>query len=458
MYLENGVYKYSESIDFEVLSISVSINGEPVVVYDLASGEELPSNVVQALFDDKVIKWAHNAIFERICLSEWLKRTYPLFYKQYGRSNLNPTCWRCTMVLGVYYGLPASLNDMGKALKLENQKLEEGKKLVKNFCQPCKPTSGNNYRTRNLPAHNPDEWKLFLEYNRRDVEVALEIKAILSKYQLPQNFWQEYALDQEINDRGILVDTNSVSNAVRFCEQYMADTTTALKNLTGIDNPNSIQQMKAWLESKDIKVASLDKNAVDALMLTVPADIKTILTLYRKMKKTSVAKYTKMFNARGRDGRIRGAFQFYGAKLKLTICYQAKTKTNNIEFRYQDNILFITLPSGRELCYRNPKIELGELGQEITYDDAKIGVRVKSYGAKFVENIVQGISRDILANAMMRLQSRGAIIAHVHDEVVLECHKSESVDKICELMSIPPDWMPDINLKVEGFESMYYRK
>lgn len=217
------------------------------------------------------------------------------------------------MVLGVYYGLPASLNDMGKALKLENQKLEEGKKLVKNFCQPCKPTSGNNYRTRNLPAHNPDEWKLFLEYNRRDVEVALEIKAILSKYQLPQNFWQEYALDQEINDRGILVDTNSVSNAVRFCEQYMADTTTALKKLTGIDNPNSIQQMKSWLESKGIKVASLDKNAVDNLMLTVPADIKAILMLYRKMKKTSVAKYTKMFNAQGRDGRIRGAFQFYGA-------------------------------------------------------------------------------------------------------------------------------------------------
>lgn len=161
---------------------------------------------------------------------------------------------------------------------------------------------------------------------------------------------------------------------------------------------------------------------------------------------------------RSANPNIVKLWQTVKEKLKLTICYQAKTKTNNIEFRYQDNILFITLPSGRELCYRNPKIELGEFGQEITYDDAKIGVRVKSYGAKFVENIVQGISRDILANAMMRLQSRGTIIAHVHDEVVLECHKSESVDKICEIMSIPPTWMPDINLKVEGFESMYYRK
>ena len=634
---KSGVYKYIASSDSELLTITVSVNDETPITYDLASGEELPLHIVQDLLNDKVIKWAHNAIFERICLSEWLKRTYPVFYQRYGRNYLNPACWRCTMILGMYYGLPASLKDMGKSLKLEQQKLEEGNTLVKYFCQPCKPTISNGQRTRNLPSHNPEAWKLFLEYNLRDVEVTLEIKTILSKYQLPQNFWQEYALDQKINDLGILIDPDLVTNAVRFCNEYIADTTATLQRLTGVDNPNSTQQMKKWLETKGISTKSLDKDALDNLITTVPPNIKETLILYQKIRKTSVTKYEKMLAVRCIDGRIRGAFQFYGAnrtgrwagrqvqfqnlpkgntsnlenarklvkagdynafkaqynsvldilsglvrntivpsddsklivadysaiearvlafianetwrlkvfendedlycasasnmfdvtvekngingelrqkgkvaelalgyggsigalkamgaikmglseqelptlvqawrsansnivklwaaveeKLKLTIRYHVPTETNNIRFHYQDNVLFLVLPSGRELCYRNPRIEHGKFGQEvITYNDTKIGSRTESYGAKFVENIVQGISRDILANAMIHLQPYGHIVAHVHDEVILECSKEETVEHICEIMSVPPTWMPNIHLKVEGFESMYYKK
>ena len=634
---KSGIYKYVTSSDFEILTITVSVDSEVPVTYDLASGDELPLDIVQDLLNDKVIKWAHNAIFERICLSEWLKRTYPIFYERCGRIYLNPTCWRCTMVLVMYYGLPASLKDIGKVLKLENQKLEEGKSLVKYFCQPCKPTKSNGHRTRNLPLHNLEAWKLFLKYNRRDVEVSLEIKDILSKYPLPTTFWQEYSLDQEINDWGILIDSDLVTNAVKFCNEYIADTIATLQKLTGVANPNSTPQMKKWLETKGILTKSLDKDALDKLIATSPPDIKGILVLYQRIKKTSVSKYEKMLDVRCIDGRIRGAFQFYGAsrtgrwagrqvqfqnlpksnisdlenarelikagdyntfksqydsvlntlsgivrnaivpnngskliiadysaiearvlafianetwrlkvfennedlycasasnmfgipvekngingelrqkgkiaelalgyggavgalkdmgatkmglveqelstlvqawrsaninivkfwrdvedKLKLTIRYHVQTKTNTIGFRYQDNMLFITLPSGRELCYRNPKIELGKFGQEtITYDDTKIGVRKESYGAKFVENIVQGISRDILVNAMINIQPYGHIVAHVHDEVVLECNKEETGEHICDLMSVPPTWMPNIKLKVEGFESMYYKK
>ena len=253
----SGVYKYITSSDFEILTITVSINDEAPITYDLASGEELPLDIVQDLLNDSVTKWAHNAIFERICLSEWLKRNYPSLYEQYARNYLNPACWKCTMVLGLYYGLPASLKEMGKALNLPNQKLEAGKNLIKYFCQPCKPTKINSGRTRNLPHHNLEDWKIFLEYNKRDVEVALEIKAILSQYPLPPNLWQEYALDQVINDTGILIDSDLVSNAVEFCKQYTAEVGSKLKELTGVTNPNSIQQMKTWLASKGIQTNSL---------------------------------------------------------------------------------------------------------------------------------------------------------------------------------------------------------
>lgn len=256
---------YILDADFEIQTMTVSVDDGVPVTYDLASGEEIPLGIVQDLLNDSVIKWAHNAVFERICLSEWLKRTYPVFFPRYERKYLNPVCWKCTMILGMYYGLPASLSDMGKSLKLENQKLEEGTNLVKYFCKPCKPTASNGQRTRNLPSYNPEAWKLFLEYNRRDVEVTLGIKAILSKYPLPQNFWQEYALDQEINDWGILIDPDLVTNAVKFCNEYIADTTATLQKLTGVANPNSTQQMKRWLETKGISTKSLDKDALNNL-------------------------------------------------------------------------------------------------------------------------------------------------------------------------------------------------
>lgn len=310
---KEGVYRYAKLINFEILTMALSINDGETIIYDIVSSEEVPLKIIQAILDDSVTKWAHNAIFERICLSEWLKRNYPSLYEQYGRNYLNPACWKCTMVLGLYYGLPASLKEMGKALNLPNQKLEAGKNLIKYFCQPCKPTKINGGRTRNLPHHNLEDWKIFLEYNKRDVEVALEIKAILSQYPLPPNLWQEYALDQVINDTGILIDSDLVSNAVEFCKQYTAEVGSKLKELTGVTNPNSIQQMKTWLASKGIQTNSLDKTAIDNLLLNVPEEIKEILILYQRINKTSVSKYEKMLAVRCIDGRIRGTFQFYGA-------------------------------------------------------------------------------------------------------------------------------------------------
>ena len=215
-----GVYKYAESPDFEILLFGVSVDGSEVTVYDLASGDTVPEEIIRALSDDSVIKWAYNASFERVCLSVWLRRNYPQYFSSYSiegdtvRNYLDPSSWRCSLVWGAYMGLPLSLEGIGKVLKLENQKMAEGKALIRYFCVPCKPTKANGGRTRNLPEHDPVKWSTFIAYNKRDVETEMAIQKKLSKFPAPDFLWEEYHLDQEINDRGIQLDMVLVEQAI----------------------------------------------------------------------------------------------------------------------------------------------------------------------------------------------------------------------------------------------------
>ena len=314
-----GVYKYAESENFEILLFAVSVNNGPVKVYDLASGQTIPKLILDALTDDTVIKWAFNATFERICLSWYLKRNYPEYFSSYSipedtvGSYLDPSSWRCSMIWSAYMGLPLSLENVGAVLKLKDQKLKEGKDLIRYFCTPCKPTKANGGRTRNLPEHAPEKWELFKKYNKRDVEVELAIKQRLSKFPVPDSVWEEYRLDQEINDRGILIDMPLVENAIRFDENSKAAITAAMQEKTGLENPNSVLQMHDWLQSKGIESDSLDKKAIKELLQTVPEDVADVLRLRKQLAKSSVKKYQAMQNAACSDGRARGMFQFYGA-------------------------------------------------------------------------------------------------------------------------------------------------
>jgi DNA polymerase len=318
-----GVYKYAESDAFEILLFAVSINNGPVTVYDLANGDTLPRIILEALTDDSIIKWAFNATFERVCLSWYLRRNYPEYFKSYSipedtvGNYLDPASWRCSMIWSAYMGLPLSLENVGAVLKLKDQKLKEGKDLIRYFCTPCKPTKANGGRTRNLPEHAPDKWELFKSYNKRDVEVELAIKQKLSRFPVPESVWEEYHLDQEINDRGIAIDLPLVENAIYFDELSKASITKSMTEMTGLDNPNSVLQMHDWLNSKGIESDSLDKKAIKELLNKsdheVSPDIKEVLKLRQKLAKSSVKKYQAMQNAICKDGRARGMFQFYGA-------------------------------------------------------------------------------------------------------------------------------------------------
>ena len=642
-----GVYKYAESPNFDILTFGVSVNDEPIKVYDLVSGEKLPKDIIEAITDDKVMKIAHNAVFERVCLSIWIKINYPQYFKSYniesdtGHQYLNPQSWRCTMVMAAYCTLPSSLKEIGKILKLKNQKLEEGKSLIDYFCKPCRPTSSNGGRRRNLPEHATDKWETFKKYNCRDVEVEMAVYEKLSKFSIPEFIWEEYCLDQMINDRGVKLDMNLVEQAILFDSLNTKEVTSKLKDLTALENPNSVQQMKNWLFDNGINVESLDKNAVEtAISTTSSKKVIQVLKLYQQLKKSSVKKYEAMKSTACSDNRSRGLFQFYGAsrtgrwagryaqlqnlprnyiqnleeirelvksgeyeKLKIedkpissilselirtalvpndnfkfivadfssiearvlskianetwrlkvfdnnediycasasqmfgvpvekhgqnahlrqkgkiaelalgyggsvgalkamgaldmgineeelpilvnswrfanpnivnlwwdidkaaknTITQQLDNEVNSIKFKFRSGILFIILPSGRHLCYLNPRVEIGNFGKEsITYSginsETKKWDRIETYGAKLTENIVQAISRDILAYAMLNLKDYN-IVAHIHDEVVIECSKDMSVDSICQQMSITPPWIEGLNLRAEGFESMFYKK
>ena len=314
-----GVYKYAESSDFEILLFGVSVDGGEVTVYDLASGDTVPEEIIRALADDSVIKWAYNASFERVCLSVWLRRNYPQYFSSYSieddtvRNYLDPSSWRCSLVWGAYMGLPLSLEGIGKVLKLENQKMAEGKALIRYFCVPCKPTKANGGRTRNLPEHDPVKWSTFIAYNKRDVETEMAIQQKLSKFPVPDFLWEEYHLDQEINDRGIQLDMVLVEQAIAIDNRSREELSAKMRQLTALENPNSVQQMKEWLTKHGLEVDSLDKKAVKELLKTAPPELAQALELRQQLARSSVKKYIAMENCVCADGRCRGMFQFYGA-------------------------------------------------------------------------------------------------------------------------------------------------
>ena len=640
-----GVYKYAESPNFEVLLFGASVDGGEVTVYDLASGDTVPEEIIRALADDSVIKWAYNASFERVCLSVWLRRNYPQYFSSYSieddtvRNYLDPSSWRCSLVWGAYMGLPLSLEGIGKVLKLENQKMAEGKALIRYFCVPCKPTKANGGRMRNLPEHDPVKWSTFIAYNKRDVETEMAIQQKLSKFPVPDFLWEEYHLDQEINDRGIQLDMVLVEQAIAIDERSREELSAKMRQLTALENPNSVQQMKEWLTKHGLEVDSLDKKAVKELLKTAPPELAEVLELRRQLAKSSVKKYQAMQNAVCADGRARGMFQFYGANrsgrwagrliqlqnlpqnhmthledarrlvragdyallsalydsvpevlselirtafvprdgykfivsdfsaiearvlsflaseswrlkvfaengdiycasasamfhvpvekhgqnahlrqkgkiaelalgyggsvgalksmgalemglaeeelqplvdawrtsnpnivqlwwdvdnaVKTTVRQRLDTETHGIRFRYRSGMLFIILPSGRQLCYVKPKMGTNKFGGEsVTYEgvgSTKKWERIESYGPKFVENIVQAISRDILMYAMRTL-SHCFIVGHVHDELIIECSMDVSPDAVCEQMGRTPPWIGGLNLRADGYETMFYKK
>ena len=644
-----GAYKYAESDHFEILLFGVSVNGGPVKVYDLACGDTIPEEILAALSDENITKWAFNASFERICLSNWLKRHYPEHFRGYSipedpaSKYLDPSSWKCTMIWAAYMGLPLSLEGVGAVLKLQDQKLTEGKDLIRYFCKPCKPTKANGGRTRNLPQHDSEKWILFKEYNRRDVEVEIAIKQKLARFPVPDFVWDEYHLDQEINDRGIMIDPEFVSNAIAFDERSKASLMSKMRDITGIDNPNSVQQMKKWLSDRGVKMESLGKKEVAKFVKdsigNMDSNITEALKLRLQLAKSSVRKYQAMQNVMCSDGRAHGMFQFYGANrsgrwagrliqlqnlpqnhipdlaearalvrsgdydtmnlpyndipdtlsqlirtafipkpgckfivsdysaiearvlahiagekwrskvfaegkdiycasasqmfdvpvekhginshlrqkgkiaelalgyggsvgalksmgaldnglleeelqplvnawrqanpsivqfwwdvdnaVKTTIRQRIKTEVRCIRFSYKSGMLFITLPSGRQLAYVKPRIGENRFGGEsVTYEGigaTKKWERIESYGPKFVENIVQAISRDLLCFAMRNL-SFCQIVGHVHDEVIIECGPEVSVQSLGDIMSRSPDWMPGILIRGDGYQCDFYQK
>lgn len=316
-----GVYKYAESPDFEILLFGYAVDGREVKVVDLAQGETLPEEILEALTDDSIIKWAFNANFERVCLSRYLTdlgRSLDPFHDHHPLSQdcamfLNPAGWKCSMVWSAYMGLPLSLEGVGAVLNLDNQKMKEGRDLIRYFCVPCKETKTNGGRTRNLPQHAPDKWNLFKSYNKRDVEVEMAIQERLQKYPVPDTVWEEYHQDQEINDRGIAIDLELARQAVAMDAKSRESLMGALKEKTGLENPNSVLQMLRWLEARGLKSDSLGKKQVKELLKTAQEPLRSVLQLRQKLAKSSVKKYQAMEMTACQDGRARGMFQFYGA-------------------------------------------------------------------------------------------------------------------------------------------------
>jgi DNA polymerase len=316
-----GVYKYAESPAFEILIFGYAVDGGEVQVVDLAQGESIPDEILDALTDESITKWAFNASFERVCLSRYLidlGMSLDPFHDHHPLSRecarfLNPAGWKCSMVWSAYMGLPLSLEGAGAVLKLDSQKMKEGRDLIRYFCVPCKETKSNGGRTRNLPQHAPDKWTLFKSYNKRDVEVEMAIQERLKNYPVPESVWDEYHLDQEINDRGIAIDRTLVAQAVAIDARSRESLMDELKERTGLENPNSVTQMLGWLEEHGMKTDSLGKKNVQELLKTAAEPLCSVLLLRQKLAKSSVRKYQAMEMTACKDGRARGMFQFYGA-------------------------------------------------------------------------------------------------------------------------------------------------
>ena len=318
---KSGVYRYCESPNFEILLFAYSVDYGPVQVVDLACGEQIPANVLDALTDDAVTKWAFNAAFERICLSRYLRDlgiSLDPFHDNHPLSQerarfLSPESWRCSMIWAATMGLPLSLEGAGAVLGLEKQKLTEGKDLIKYFCQPCAPTKANGQRTRNRPFHAPDKWEAFKRYNLRDVETEMGIQQKLARFPVPQQVLEEYHIDQEINDRGVRIDMELVRQAIQMDTHSRQELIAAMKRVTALENPNSVQQMKQWLSDNGMETETLDKKAVAELLKDAPAELQEALVLRQQLAKSSVRKYQAMSNTVCADDRARGMFQFFGA-------------------------------------------------------------------------------------------------------------------------------------------------
>lgn len=314
-----GIYKYAESPNFEILLFGYSVDGGAVSVVDLVNGESIPTEILIALTDDSVTKWAFNSQFERVCLSAYLKKNYPQYFKSYNADDdaagnyISPKGWKCSLVWAAYMGLPLSLKAVGEVLKLTNKKMDEGKALIKYFSVPCNPTKANGGRTRNLPEHDIQKWNTFKEYNKRDVEVEMSIHEKLHNFPVPDFLWEEFWIDQVINDRGIEIDTDIVKNAIKIDEITKTRLTAAIKEITDLENPNSVMQMKQWLAENGIKVDSLGKNEVKELLKSAPSRLASVLKLRQQLAKSSVKKYQTMQNTMCADQRARGMFRFYGA-------------------------------------------------------------------------------------------------------------------------------------------------
>ncbi|WP_071027596.1 DNA polymerase [Peptoniphilus raoultii] len=625
---KSGVYKYAESEDFEILLFAYSIDNGEVQVLDLVSGEIIPEEILSALSDESIEKWAFNANFERVCLSRFLGK------------RLKPQGWYCTMIWSAYLGLPLSLEKVGEVLKLDKQKMNEGKALIRYFSIPCKPTKTNGMRTRNLPHHDLEKWSTFKEYNKRDVETEMAIKKKLSAFPMPQSEWENYWIDQNINGRGILIDEVLVDSAIKFDEILREENMDRAIELTNLENPNSPLQLKEWLNKKGLEIDSLAKKDVESALKNAEGDIKEVLELRQELSKSSVRKYDAMKNVKGKDNRARGLIQFYGAnrtgrysgrliqvqnlrrnnlkdldlarnlvknrdyetmeilyespsdvlsqlirtafipkegtrfiisdfsaiearvlawlageqwvldafengediycrtasrmfgmpvekhgvnghlrqkgKIATLACgYQgalgalkamggiemglsedelqsivdswreanpnivslwwdidsvvkrivktrSKEEYKNLVISYEKGILFIELPSKRRLAYPKAKIGMNRFGGEsIVYEGIVVGNKwdkIESYGGKFVENIVQAIARDILAETMMRLEEKGFnIVMHIHDEVVIESDSS-NIEEVNQIVSVVPEWANGLILDADGFESEFYKK
>lgn len=302
---KTGVYRYVEAPDFAILLFAYSVDKGPVQIVDLACGDKIPDEIIAALKDDSILKWAFHASFERICLSRHLGYPTGIY--------LDPAAWRCSMIWAATMGLPLSLENVGSVLELDKQKISEGKDLIRYFCQPCTPTKSNGQRTRNLPHHAPAKWEAFKKYNIRDVETEMAIQEKLANFPVPDSVWEEYRIDQEINDRGVGLDMELVRSAIAMDGHSHMELTETLKNLTGLENPNSVVQMKSWLSERGMTTDTLGKKTVTELMKTTSPELQDVLALRQQLAKSSVKKYQAMESAVCDDGRARGMFQFYGA-------------------------------------------------------------------------------------------------------------------------------------------------
>ena len=625
-----GVYAYADSPAFEILLFAWSFDGGETQIIDLAQGEKLPAEVEEAIFDVSVTKTAYNANFERTCLSKHFGRYIP------------PESWHCSAVQAAMLALPRSLEDVGRVLGLDEQKMKEGKELIRYFCIPCKPTKANGGRMRNLPCHAPEKWELFKTYCKRDVDVEKSIRRKLHNFPIPESEMELYRLDQRINDRGVLVDMGLVEQAIA-CERLHKEVVTKRAyELTGLENPNSVAQLKGWLGDMGMEAESLSKKAVAEMIAETDGEVEELLRLRLLMAKTSVKKYEAMERSVCSDGRVHGLLQFYGANrtgrfagrlvqiqnlpqnhipdlelarelvkqgrfedIKLlydstpnvlselirtafipkpgcrfvvadfsaiearvmgwlsgeewvldvfrgdgklyemtasrmfgipmaeigkgsperakgkvaslacqyggstgalvsmgaldmgltedelpplvaawrkanphmvqfwwdvdaaaikAVTEKQRTKVGRIIFEYKSGILFITLPSGRKLSYVKPRMAVNRFGRDgLTYEgisENKKWSRIETYGPKLVENIVQGTARDLLAEAMLRVEKKGyPIVMHCHDEIIAEVPEGiGSVDEMCEVMAVQPEWAEGLPLRADGYQCNFYQK